>query len=152
MAPFNAYLTGIGLDTLALRLDRACTNARELARFLQAQRLTVNYPGLADSPWHEIAAKQFGGHFGTLLTVRLGSKERAYRFINALQYALNVSNIGDARTLVVHLASTIFAHASEAEKDYAGVTSDLVRISVGLEDAEDLLADFGQALAKLAES
>ena len=152
MAPFNAYLTGIGLDTLALRLDRACTNAWELARFLQAQGLTVNYPGLADSPWHEIAAKQFGGHFGTLLTVRLGSKERAYRFINALQYALNVSNIGDARTLVVHPASTIFAHASETEKDYAGVTSDLVRISVGLEDAEDLLADFGQALAKLAES
>ena len=68
------------------------------------------------------------------------------------QAVLNVSNIGDARTLVVHPASTIFAHASEAEKDYAGVTSDLVRISVGLEDAEDLLADFGQALAKLAES
>ena len=142
MAPFNAYLTGIGLDTLALRLDRACTNALELARFLQAQGLAVNYPGLADSPWHETAAKQFGNHFGTLLTVRLGTKEKAYRFINALNYALNVSNIGDARTLVVHPASTIFAHASEDEKQYAGVTDDLVRISTGLEDIEDLLEDY----------
>ncbi|MBQ1889081.1 MAG: O-acetylhomoserine aminocarboxypropyltransferase/cysteine synthase, partial [Selenomonas sp.] len=95
--------------------------------------------------------KQFGKHFGTLLTVRLGTKEKAYRFINALNYALNVSNIGDARTLVIHPASTIFVRSSAEEKEYAGVTDDLVRISVGLEDVEDLLEDFGQALAKADE-
>lgn len=120
MAPFNAYLTGIGLDTLALRLDRITANA--------------------------LAARQFGGRYGAMLTLRLGTRERAFRFIDALHYALNVSNIGDARTLVIHPASTIFLHASEEEKANAGVTDDLVRINVGLEDTEDLQEDFAQAL------
>ena len=120
MAPFNAYLTGIGLDTLALRLDRITANA--------------------------LAARQFGGRYGAMLTLRLGTRERAFRFIDALHYALNVSNIGDARTLVIHPASTIFLHASEEEKANAGVTDDLVRINVGLEDIEDLQEDFAQAL------
>lgn len=151
MAPFNAYLTGIGLDTLALRLDRICSNAQVLADFCAQQGgVTVNYPGLPDSPAHKLAEKQFGGYYGAMLTLKLGTKEKAFRFINELHYALNVSNIGDARTLVIHPWSTIFAHSGAVEKANAGVTEDLVRVSVGIEDPEDLLEDFGQAL-KLVE-
>ncbi|MCI6171035.1 MAG: aminotransferase class I/II-fold pyridoxal phosphate-dependent enzyme [Selenomonas bovis] len=146
MAPFNAYLTGIGLDTLALRLDRITANALSLATFFAARGERVNYPGLPEHPSHALAARQFGGRYGAMLTLRLGTRERAFRFIDALHYALNVSNIGDARTLVIHPASTIFLHASEEEKANAGVTDDLVRINVGLEDIEELQEDFAQAL------
>lgn len=149
MAPMNAYLTGIGLDTLALRLDRITSTALALAEDLEARGLSVNYPGLPSSSYHEIAKRQFGGRFGAMLTLRLGTKEKAFAFINGLHYALNVSNIGDARTLVLHPATTIFLHASEEEKAAAGVTDDLVRINVGLEDPEDLLEDFHQALESL---
>lgn len=152
MAPMNAYLTGIGLDTLALRLDRICSTALALAKDLDAKGLVVNYPGLASSPYHELAKRQFDGRFGAMLTVRLGTKERAFSFINHLHYVLNVSNIGDARTLVIHPATTIFLHASEQEKAAAGVTDDLVRINVGLEDPEDLLEDFHQALEQLPQA
>ncbi len=105
-----------------------------------------HYPGLPEHPSHALAARQFGGRYGAMLTLRLGTRKRAFRFIDALHYALNVSNIGDARTLVIHPASTIFLHASEEEKANAGVTDDLVRINVGLEDIEDLQEDFAQAL------
>lgn len=147
MSPFNAYLTGIGLDTLALRMDRACSNALTLAKSCEGREgVIVNYPGLKSSPYHELAKRQFNRHFGTMMTLRLGTRERAFKFINALKYALNVSNIGDARTLVIHPASTIYLHASDEEKANAGVTDDLVRINFGLEDADDLLEDFSQAL------
>lgn len=86
---------------------------------------------------------------GAVLTIRVGSKGRAFQVINNLKYALNLANIGDARTLVIHPASTIFAANSQAEKDNAGVYEDLIRISVGLEDIEDLQDDFEQALKKL---
>ena len=150
MAPFNAYLTGIGLDTLALRLDRINANALALARLCAEKGFDVNYPGLEASPYHAIAKKQFGNRYGAMLTLRLGTKERAFQFINSLHYALNVSNIGDARTLVLHPASTIFVHASAAEKTNGGVTEDLVRINVGIEDTDDLLEDFSTALDALA--
>lgn len=149
MAPMNAYLTGIGLDTLALRLDRITSTAQQLAEHFAARGVAVNYPGLASSPYHEVAKKQFGNRYGAMLTLRLGTKEKAFDFINHLRYALNVSNIGDARTLVLDPATTIFVHASEEEKAAAGVTDDLVRINVGLEDPEDLLEDFQQALQQI---
>lgn len=152
MAPMNAYLTGIGLDTLALRLDRITSTALTLAEDLEERGIQVNYPGLAASPYHELAKRQFGGRFGAMLTIRLGTKERAFSFIDHLHYVLNVSNIGDARTLVIHPATTIFLHASEQEKAAAGVTDDLVRINVGLEDPEDLLEDFHQALEQLPQA
>lgn len=149
MAPLNAYLTGIGLDTLALRLDRICENALALAQLCEAKGFDVNYPGLASSPYHEVAQRQFDDRYGAMLTLRLGTKERAYRFINSLHYALNVSNIGDARTLVLYPASTIFVHASDEEKANGGVTDDLVRINAGIEDTDDLIEDFTGALAAL---
>lgn len=149
LSPFNAYLTGIGLDTLALRMECASKNAMALANCCRMRsNVKVNYPGLLESPWHELAKRQFAGRYGTMLTLSLGSRERAFRFINYLTLALNVSNIGDARTLVIHPWSTIFLHATDEEKVRAGVTDDLVRVSVGIEDKDDLLEDFAMALEK----
>ena len=146
-APFNVFLTGVGLDTLELRMQRSCDNAISLAKFLSGQKnIQVNYPGLKNNFYHELAKNQFNNKFGTMLTIRLESKENAFKFINSLKFALNVSNIGDARTLVIHPASTIYLHANESEKINAGVTDDLVRISVGLEDISDLISDFEQAI------
>lgn len=149
MAPFHAYLTGSGLDTLALRMERACRTAQILAEACELRGLDVHYPGLPSSPYHEVAKRQFDGKFGAMFTLRLGSKKRAFCFIDRLRYALNVSNIGDARTLIIHPASTIFIHSSEEEKANAGVADDLVRMYIGLEDSEDLLEDLDQALSHL---
>ena len=145
-APLNIYLTSVGLDTLELRMERSCSNALALAEFLNGKGIQVNYLGLPDNPYHNLAKAQFNNHFGTMLTLKLGTKEAAFKFIDRLKYALNVSNIGDARTLVVHPASTIFLGATEQEKAQAGVTDDLVRVSVGLESHLDLIDDFNQAL------
>ncbi len=149
LSPFNVFLTSIGLETLALRMERCCETASRLADFFAASGkvAAVNYPGLANNPYNDIAARQFGGKFGAVLTVRLGSKERAFAALDNLMYVLDLANIGDARTLAIHPASTIYIHSSEAEKEQAGVYADLIRISVGLEDYEDLTEDFAAALA-----
>lgn len=148
LSPFNAYLNSIGMETLGLRMARQCENAAALAQALleSGAFAAVNYPGLSGSPYHEIAKKQFVRGFGAMVTVRTGSKEKAFSFINHLKYALKVSNIGDTKTLVIHPASTIYIHSTEQEKENAGVYDDLVRISVGIEDIEDLLEDFTQAI------
>jgi O-acetylhomoserine (thiol)-lyase len=109
----------------------------------------VNYPGLDDNAYYSIAKQQFGGKFGAILTIRVGSKENAFKIINNLKYASNLANIGDVRTLVIHPASTIYATNSQPEKENAGVYEDLIRISAGLEDIEDLEVDFQQALRKI---
>lgn len=149
-APFNAYLNCLGLETLGLRLDRICSNALALARFLSQhpQVQWVNYPGLGENPYHQIASEQFSGKYGILLTFGVGSKERAYNVINSLKYAYNLANIGDVRTLVIHPASTIYANQSPEERLEAGVPEDMIRVSVGIEDIEDLINDFDQALAE----
>lgn len=150
LSPFNAYLTGVGLDTLALRMERATDNALALAKYLSNnEKVKVSYPGLVSHPNHELAKRQFQGRYGLMLTLKLGNIENAFKFIDGLKLALNVSNIGDARTLVIHPHSTIFLHASDAEKAASGVTEDLVRVAVGIEDIEDLKEDFEQSLAKL---
>ncbi|MFZ5641237.1 MAG: O-acetylhomoserine aminocarboxypropyltransferase/cysteine synthase family protein [Bacillota bacterium] len=151
MAPFNAYLNCIGLETLGLRMERICSNAMELAGFLSRhpEVAWVNYPGLKDNPYHQIAAEQFGGKYGILLTFGVGSKERAFKVINNLKYAYNLANIGDIRTLVIHPASTIYTANSPEEKAIMGVTEDMIRVSAGIEDIKDLVEDFGQALDKL---
>ena len=103
-------------------------------------------PGLKDNAYYPLITKQFKhGYAGGILTIRVESKEKAFTIINNLKYALNVSNIGDTKTLVVHPASTIFAHSSDEEKAAAGVYDDLIRISVGIEDIEDIIADFDNA-------
>ncbi|MCM1114963.1 MAG: aminotransferase class V-fold PLP-dependent enzyme [Clostridium sp.] len=148
LAPMNAYLNINGIETLGIRMERICKNAQLLAEHLKTLRYVkeVNYPGLKDSPYYPVINKQFNhGFAGGILTIRVESKEKAFTVINNLKYALNVSNIGDTKTLVVHPASTIFAHSSEEEKAAAGVYDDLIRISVGIEDIEDIIADFENA-------
>ncbi|PHO07001.1 acetyl-L-homoserine sulfhydrolase [Thermoanaerobacterium thermosaccharolyticum] len=151
MSPFNAYLNNLGLETLGIRMERLCQNAYELAVFLKEfdKVLSVNYPGLKESPFHDIAKRQFGDKFGAILTIRVGSKEKAYKMINSLKYAINITNIGDTRTLIIHPSSTILAESSDDEKKFMGVFDDLIRICVGLEDIEDLKEDFKQAIDRL---
>ena len=143
LAPQNAFLNNLGLETLGLRMQRQCDNALELARFLQSLGgdIEVNYPGLEESPYHEIAKKQFRNGYGAIVTVRTGSKEKAFSIINSLKIPLIISNIGDTKTLVIHPESTIAAHISDEEKQQSGMFEDLIRISVGIEDIEDLKED-----------
>lgn len=148
LSPMNAYFNAIGLETLSLRMERHCQNALRLAEFFENQDgiRAVNYPLLKSSPYSDTAMSQFKGKGGGIFTIRLYTKERAFDFINHLKYAVNITNIGDTKTLVIHPASTIYAHSTQAEQEKAGVYDDLIRVSVGIEDIEDLLEDFGEAL------
>ncbi|MBQ7148418.1 MAG: O-acetylhomoserine aminocarboxypropyltransferase/cysteine synthase [Pseudobutyrivibrio sp.] len=148
LSPFNAYLNVIGLETLGLRMDRQCSNALALATWLEETYpdITVNYPGLKSSKWHEIAEGQLKNGYGAILTIRVGSKERAFQIMNKLTIPYILSNIGDTKTLVVHPASTISLHSTEKELKDAGVYDDLIRISVGIEDVDDLIDDFRNAI------
>jgi O-acetylhomoserine (thiol)-lyase len=149
MAPQTAYYNLLGLETLGLRMERACDNAARLAEELAAlPGITVNYPGLATSPWHELAGKLLEGGYGAILTFRVGSKERAFAIMNALKLPQIVSNIGDTKTLIVHPESTLNAHSTDQEKIDAGVFDDMIRVSVGIEDVEDLIEDFKEAITE----
>ncbi len=147
-APINSFLMLQGLETLPCRMAKHSENAKKLAQFLQSHPRVpwVNYPGLANSQFSDRVAKLFGGCGGGLLTLGLGDKQRAFAFIDSLKLAKNLANLGDAKTLVVHPASTIFHEFSEDEKQAMGVTEDMVRVSVGIEDFEDIKADFEQAI------
>ena len=148
LSPFNAYLNVIGLETLGLRMEKQCSNALALAKWLEENYpdITVNYPGLESSKWHSIAEGQLKNGYGAILTIRVGSKERAFEIMNKLTIPYILSNIGDTKTLVVHPASTISLHSTEKELEDAGVYDDLIRISVGIEDVVDLINDFKLAI------
>ena len=147
MAPMNAFLSFIGSDTLGLRMERICENADALAHALDGEEdIEVNYLTLSSHPYHEYVEKQLKGFGGGILTFRAGSKERAFKIIDNLKFALIASNIGDLRTLVIHPASTLYIHSGFKETEAAGVFDDTVRVSVGIEDKEDLVADFLNAV------
>jgi O-acetylhomoserine (thiol)-lyase len=147
-APMNSFLLAEGIETLALRMERHCANALQLARFLagHADVRWVNYPGLESSPYHEVATRQFGGRYGGILTFGLHDRASAFRFINNLTLARNLANIGDAKTLVIHPASTICCDYSPEVNALMGVTEELVRVSVGIEAIDDIIEDFAEAL------
>jgi O-acetylhomoserine (thiol)-lyase len=147
-APFNSFLLTEGVQTLALRMERHCSNALALARFLRKHPgvAWVSYPGLEDSPHHEVATRLYGGRYGGLLTFGTGDKASAFQVIDNLRLAKNLANIGDAKTLVIHPASTICCDYSAEEKTLMGVTEDLIRVSAGIEDCRDIIEDFSQAL------
>ena len=147
MAPANAFLSYIGADTLGLRMDRICYNAEKLALALaKLPEIEVNYPTLPGNLFASLAKSELGGRGGGILTFRAGSKERAFRVINALKFAMIASNIGDLRTLVIHPASTLFLHSNREAREAAGVYDDTVRVSVGIEDVDDLIDDFTSAV------
>lgn len=152
LAPQNAFYNTLGLETLGLRMDRECSNALELARFLESDMgLEVNYPGLESSKYYTLADKLFQRGYGAIVTVRVGSKEKAYKIIDALKIPYILANIGDTKTLVIHPESTIATHLSDIEKQQSGVYEDLIRISVGIEDIEDLKQDFKQAIKSVED-
>ncbi|WP_298437256.1 O-acetylhomoserine aminocarboxypropyltransferase/cysteine synthase family protein [Geobacter sp.] len=150
-APMNSYLLSEGIETMALRMERHCANAQRLAEFLAAHPRVawVNYPGLASSPWHETATKQFGGRYGALLTFGLADREAAFRCIDGLRLAKNLANIGDAKTLVIHPASTICADFGPEEKALMGVSEEMIRVSVGIEAIDDIIEDFAESLKNI---
>ena len=153
LSPFNSFLFLQGLETLSLRVQRHCDNAIELARWLQAQPQVdrVNYLGLDSHPFHQRAREYLEHGFGAVLTFGIkGGLEAGKRFINSVELASHLANVGDAKTLVIHPASTTHQQLSADEQRAAGVMPDLVRVSVGIEHIEDIKADFAQAFAKVA--
>ena len=147
MAPLNAYLCYLGVETLGLRMDRICKNADRLAKALdELPGIAVNYLTLSSNPYDRYVNEELNGYGGGILTIRVGSGEKAFQVINRLEYALIASNIGDVRTLVIHPASTLYLHSGESETRAAGVYEDTIRVSVGIEDAEDLINDFTKAI------
>jgi O-acetylhomoserine (thiol)-lyase len=151
LSPFNAFLFLQGIETLPLRIERHNENALAVARFLEQHDAVtwVSYPGLESSPYHEVAERTLGGRGGALVTFGVaGGYEGGRTFIEALSIFSHLANIGDAKSLAIHNASTTHSQLNEDELAAAGVTQDTVRLSVGLEHIDDLLADLDQALTK----
>ena len=149
LSPFNAFQLLQGVETLSLRVQRHVNNALELAEWLRAQPQVawVEYNGLTDSPYHELAKKYLRHGFGAVLNFGIqGGSQAAQTFIDKVQLASHLANVGDAKTLVIHPASTTHQQLSEAEQLSSGVRPDLIRVSVGIEHIEDIKADFAQAL------
>jgi O-acetylhomoserine/O-acetylserine sulfhydrylase len=151
-SPFNSFLLLQGLETLSLRVQRHCDNALALATWLQKHPAVefVDYPGLDSSPYHALASKYLSNGFGGILNFGIrGGKEKATKFIDSLKLASHLANVGDAKTLVIHPASTTHEQLSAEEQVAAGVRPNAVRVSVGIEHIEDIKADFEQAFQKV---
>ena len=148
LSPFNAWVLLKALETLELRIERHCRNAAVIADFLEnrGEPTRVLYPGLASHPQHDLAKKQMSG-FGTVVCLDLGgSKERAFRFMNAMKIFDVSNNVGDAKSLSTHPATTTHQRISPEERTHLGITDGFVRLSIGLEDVDDLKEDIAQAL------
>lgn len=149
LSPFNSFLLLQGVETLALRVQRHVDNALALAKWLEGHPLVeyVLYPGLESNPYHELAKKYLTNGFGSILQVAIkGEKENASKFIDSLKLISHLANVGDAKTLAIHPASTTHQQLSDEEQKASGVEPNLVRISVGIEHIEDIKEDIEQAL------
>lgn len=152
-APLNSFLMLQGLESLGPRMQRHCENAEKLAAYLQGHPKVawVNYPALPGSRFHGRVQELFGGRAGGVLSFGLGDRQQAFRFINALRLAKNLANIGDAKTLVIHPASTIFHEYDAEQRARMGVPEELIRVSVGMEDFDDIRNDFENAIERSHE-
>ena len=154
ISPFNAFLILQGLETLSLRMERHFANAQKVAEYLEAhdQVESVNYAGLASSPWHERATKLGGGKgYGSVLAFEIkGGLEAGKKFVEGAQLHSHVANIGDVRSLVIHPASTTHSQLTPEEQAASAVTPGLVRLSVGIESVDDIIADLDAAFAAAA--
>ena len=149
MSPFNAFLFLQGIETLGLRMERHVANALAAARFLEGHKLVswVKYPSLASSPYRGLAKKYLPKGAGAIFSFGIkGGYEAGKKFIDSVQLFSHLANVGDARSLVIHPSSTTHQQMSAAEQEAAGVTADLIRLSIGLEDIDDILWDLDQAL------
>jgi len=152
LSPFNSFLFHMGLETLPLRVQKHSDNALELAKYLENHDAVswVSYPKLKSHASYELAEKYLPKGASGVLTFGIkGGKEAGRKFVNSVELASLVPNIGDTRTLVIHPGSTTHSQLSEEEQVTAGVLPDLIRVSVGIEDIEDIKADFDQALKAL---
>lgn len=153
ISPFNAFLLNLGLETLSLRVRQHVANAAAVAAFLQAhpQVDSVVYPGLESSPWYEAARRYLTEGAGGIVSFRIvGGREAGAAFVDALRLHHHVANVGDVRSLVIHPASTTHSQLSDQEQRRAGVDPGLVRLSVGLEDVADILADLAHGFEAAA--
>lgn len=151
-SPQNAFLLNLGLETLALRVERHCQNALAVAKHLEAHPKVswVNYPGLESSRYHELAKKYLPkGSSGVISFGVKGSREDAVHFMDSLKLGAIVTHVADARTCLLHPASTTHRQMTDEQLLEAGVTPDLIRLSVGIEDVDDIIADIDQALEKI---
>jgi O-acetylhomoserine (thiol)-lyase len=151
LSPHNAYLQALGLETLALRVEKSCSNALAVASFLDKHPKvrSVNYPGLPEAPFFEIAGKQFKKRFGGLLTFELGNKDECFRFMDSLKVIRRATNLNDNKTLIIHPASTIFCEYSEDERTAMNIPQSLIRLAVGIEDSEDIIDDLSNGLVQI---
>jgi len=151
MSPLNAWLLLQGLETLHVRMDRHVANALAVAKYLEShpQVSWVNYPGLPSSRYYDLTQKYMPKGASGIMTFGIkGGQEAGVKFIESVQFLSHLANVGDAKTLVIHPASTTHRQLSEEEQIKAGVTPDMIRLSVGIEDLDDILWDIDQALAK----
>lgn len=151
LSPFNSFLFLQGLETLSLRVQRHVDNTQALAEWLEAHPSVewVNYPGLPDHPWHERARHYFNHGFGAVLSFGIRGGETAGReFIDSVELASHLANVGDAKTLVIHPASTTHQQLSADERRAAGVSPELIRVSVGIEHIDDIIEDFDRAFER----
>ena len=154
LSPFNSYLLLMGLETLSLRMQKHSQNAQLVAEHLISHPLVswVNYPGLPGDKYHERAQRYFPKGASGMMTFGIrGGREAGRKFIDALKLFSHVANVGDSRSLVVHPASTTHSQLSEEELKAAGVSADMIRLSIGIEDEKDIIADLDQALAASQE-
>jgi O-acetylhomoserine (thiol)-lyase len=154
ISPFNAFLFLQGLETLPLRMERHSANAAAVAAHLEDHPGVswVNYPGLASSPYRAVADRMLTGGYGGLVTFGIeGGREAGRRFIENLQLFSHLANIGDAKSLAIHNATTTHSQLNDEELEASGVTQDTVRLSVGIEHVDDILADLDQALERARE-
>ena len=155
ISPFNSFMILQGIETLSLRMRKHCDNALAVATFLEGHPMVekVHYPGLESSRYHKLAQKYLPKGSSAVFTFEIkGGKKAGEKFINSLELLLHVTNVGDVRSLVSHPASTTHSQLNEEQLNAAGITPGTIRLSIGLEDAEDLIADLSQALDRAAQA
>ncbi|MBL6633439.1 MAG: O-acetylhomoserine aminocarboxypropyltransferase/cysteine synthase, partial [Thermoleophilia bacterium] len=151
LSPFNAFLILQGIETLHLRMERHCSNALAIAKHLEAHPEVewVDYPGLSSSKYHGLANRMLDGGYGAILTFGIrGGRDSGQAFISNLELFSHLANIGDAKSLAIHPATTTHSQLNDEELSLAGVRPETVRLSVGIESVEDLIKDLDQAIAK----
>ena len=150
IAPDNSWMFLQGIETLAVRMERHCSNAMDVADFLQAHHLVdwVRYPGLVDDPSYPVASRYLKRGFGGMVVFGIhGGRQAGAKFINSLRLVSHLANVGDAKSLAIHPATTTHSQLNEEQLAAGGITPEMVRLSIGLEHIDDILADFDQALA-----
>lgn len=148
MTPHTAQLQSLGLETLSLRFEQQSNTCLEVAKRLELMEgiLSVNYPGLKSSPFHQISQAQFGAHPGAMLTFNLLSRDACFTFLNRLKLIRRATNLFDNKSLIIHPASTIYGTYTNEQRDRMHISQQTIRLSIGLEPADDLLQDIEQAL------